>query len=63
MADGFRGDRRARGAAGMTWRAQGARGTDEGQANLVKAFESASGKDKGRCLLARDLSLKSVDDL
>ncbi|TDL16573.1 ribonuclease HII [Rickenella mellea] len=34
--------------------------TDEGQATLVKAFESAKGRDKGRCILAKELSLKSV---
>ena len=37
--------------------------TDEGQASLVKAFESAKGRDKGRCILAKELSLKSVGDL
>lgn len=37
--------------------------TDEGQASLVKAFESSKGRDKGRNVLARELSLKSVGDL
>ncbi|PAV16034.1 ribonuclease H2 subunit A [Pyrrhoderma noxium] len=33
--------------------------TDEGHASLVKAFESAKGRDMGRCILAKELSLKS----
>ncbi|OCB84711.1 hypothetical protein A7U60_g8233 [Sanghuangporus baumii] len=36
---------------------------DEGQGSLVKAFESPKGRDKGRCVLARELSIKSVEDL
>ncbi|KAI0734131.1 ribonuclease H2 subunit A [Fomitopsis betulina] len=36
---------------------------DEGQASLVKAFESGTGLDKGRCLVAKDLCLKSVASL
>ncbi|KAI0331912.1 ribonuclease H2 subunit A [Cubamyces sp. BRFM 1775] len=34
--------------------------TDDGQASLVKAFESATGRDKDRCIVAKDLNLKSV---
>ncbi|EJD06696.1 uncharacterized protein FOMMEDRAFT_165421 [Fomitiporia mediterranea MF3/22] len=37
--------------------------TDEGQASLVKAFETAKGREKGRCVLARELSIQSVGDL
>ncbi|KAH8118070.1 ribonuclease H-like domain-containing protein [Phellopilus nigrolimitatus] len=37
--------------------------TDEGQASLVKAFESSKGRDKGRCTLAKELSIKSVGSL
>jgi len=33
---------------------------DEGQASLVQAFESAKGREKDRCLVAKDLGLKSV---
>ncbi|KAI0782563.1 ribonuclease H-like domain-containing protein [Abortiporus biennis] len=33
---------------------------DDGQASLVKAFETSTGREKGRCLVTRDLSLKSV---
>ncbi|THH06425.1 hypothetical protein EW145_g4096 [Phellinidium pouzarii] len=36
---------------------------DEGQASLVKAFETSKGKDKGRCILAKELSMKNVVDL
>ncbi|KAI0058208.1 ribonuclease HII [Artomyces pyxidatus] len=36
---------------------------DDGQASLVKAFESGSGRDKDRCLVTRDLGLSSVDML
>lgn len=36
---------------------------DEGQASLVKAFESSKGKDKGRCILAKELSIKSISTL
>ncbi|KAI0661733.1 ribonuclease H2 subunit A [Cubamyces menziesii] len=34
--------------------------TDDGQASLVKAFESATGREKDRCMVAKDLNLKSV---
>lgn len=34
--------------------------TDDGQASLVKAFETAKGRDKGRCVLTRELGIKSV---
>ena len=37
-----------------------ARRTDDGQASLVKAFESATGREKDRCMVAKDLNLKSV---
>ncbi|KAF9532626.1 ribonuclease H2 subunit A [Crepidotus variabilis] len=37
--------------------------TDEGQASLIKAFESGKGLDKDRCALARDLHIRSVDTL
>ncbi|KAI0078839.1 ribonuclease H2 subunit A [Panus rudis PR-1116 ss-1] len=33
---------------------------DEGQSALLKAFESAIGRDKGRCAVAKDLGIKSV---
>lgn len=36
---------------------------DDGQASLVKAFESGTGLDKGRSLVAKDLCLKSVATL
>ena len=36
---------------------------DEGQESLVKAFESASGREKDRCAVTRDLSIKSVGAL
>ncbi|KAI0684100.1 ribonuclease H2 subunit A [Cytidiella melzeri] len=34
--------------------------TDEGQASLVQAFDSAKGRDKDRCPMTRDLCIKSV---
>jgi len=37
--------------------------TDEGQASLIKAFESGTGLDKGRCAVTRDLQIHSVDTL
>ncbi|KAI9060644.1 hypothetical protein FKP32DRAFT_1632731 [Trametes sanguinea] len=36
---------------------------DDGQASLIKAFESGTGRDKDRCAVAKDLSLKSVGTL
>jgi hypothetical protein len=33
---------------------------DEGQESLIKAFESATGRDKNRCVVAKDLSIRSV---
>ncbi|KIK63087.1 hypothetical protein GYMLUDRAFT_41399 [Collybiopsis luxurians FD-317 M1] len=33
---------------------------DEGQASLIKAFESAQGLDKDRCGLARELGIRSI---
>ncbi|KAF5377359.1 hypothetical protein D9757_007988 [Collybiopsis confluens] len=33
---------------------------DDGQASLIKAFESAQGLDKGRCGLARELGIRSI---
>jgi len=36
---------------------------DEGQASLVKAFETSTGREKDRCSVARDLGLKSVGTL
>ncbi|KAJ7475855.1 ribonuclease H2 subunit A [Mycena latifolia] len=33
---------------------------DDGQASLVQAFESAKGREKDRCAVAKDLGLKSV---
>lgn len=33
---------------------------DEGQASLTKAFESATGRDKDRCAVAKELNIKSV---
>lgn len=33
---------------------------DDGQESLVKAFESAKGRDKDRCTVTKDLSIKSV---
>ena len=37
--------------------------TDEGQASLIKAFETSKGPDKDRCLVAKDLQLSSVNTL
>jgi ribonuclease H2 subunit A len=37
--------------------------TDEGQASLIKAFETSKGLDKDRCLVAKDLQLSSVSTL
>ncbi|KAF8575972.1 ribonuclease HII [Ramaria rubella] len=37
--------------------------TDETQTSLVKAFESGSGADKGRCALAKELGIHSVSDI
>jgi hypothetical protein len=37
--------------------------TDEGQASLMKAFESASGRDRDRCAVAKDLNIKSMASL
>jgi ribonuclease H2 subunit A len=37
--------------------------TDETQTSLIKAFESGSGADKGRCALARELGIHSVGNL
>ena len=34
--------------------------TDEDQTALVKAFESATGRDKDRCAVTKDLGIKSV---
>ncbi|KAF5382214.1 hypothetical protein D9615_004337 [Tricholomella constricta] len=34
--------------------------TDEGQASLVKAFESGKGREKDRCAVAKDLKIVSV---
>jgi len=36
---------------------------DEGQTSLVKAFEGSKGHDKGRCSLAKDVALRSVNSL
>ncbi|KAK0204913.1 ribonuclease H-like domain-containing protein [Desarmillaria ectypa] len=33
---------------------------DEGQETLIKSFQSAQGLDKDRCIVAKDLSLKSI---
>lgn len=33
---------------------------DEGQASLVKAFETGKGPDKDRCMVTKDLKLASV---
>ncbi|KAJ3793888.1 ribonuclease H2 subunit A [Lentinula aff. detonsa] len=33
---------------------------DEGQASLIKAFESAQGLDKGRCGLTRELGIRTI---
>jgi len=35
--------------------------TDDGQASLIKAFESGKGLDKDRCAVTKDLHLRSVD--
>ncbi|KAF8149954.1 ribonuclease H-like domain-containing protein [Crassisporium funariophilum] len=35
--------------------------TDEGQASLIKAFESGKGLDKDRCAVTKDLHIRSVD--
>ena len=43
-------------AAAVKW-------TDEGQANLVNAFQNGSGVDKDRTAVARDLHLSSVTSL
>ncbi|OJT11467.1 Ribonuclease H2 subunit A [Trametes pubescens] len=37
--------------------------TDDGQASLMKAFESATGRDKDRCAVTKDLGLRSVGTL
>jgi len=37
--------------------------TDETQVSLIKAFESGSGGDKGRCAFAKELGIHSVGDL
>ncbi|KAF5359545.1 hypothetical protein D9756_003404 [Leucocoprinus leucothites] len=37
--------------------------TDEGQASLVKAFETGKGLDKDRCLVSKDLQLSSLSTL
>jgi hypothetical protein len=36
---------------------------DEDQKTLTKAFESASAGDKGRCFVAKELSISSVSAL
>ena len=36
---------------------------DEGQESLIKAFEGATGRDKDRCVVAKDLSIRSVGAL
>jgi len=36
---------------------------DDGDASLVKAFESATGLDKDRCVISKDLGLSSVGTL
>jgi len=33
---------------------------DEGQASLVKAFETGKGPDKDRCMVIKDLKITSV---
>ncbi|KAG5644390.1 hypothetical protein DXG03_008618 [Asterophora parasitica] len=43
--------------------AHAVRWTDEGQASLIKAFESGKGREKDRCAVARDLKLVSVATL
>jgi ribonuclease H2 subunit A len=37
--------------------------TDDDQKALAKAFEGATGRDKDRCTVARDLALKTVASL
>ncbi|CCM01387.1 uncharacterized protein FIBRA_03438 [Fibroporia radiculosa] len=37
--------------------------TDDGQASLIQAFESATGLDKGRCKITKDLCISSVATL
>lgn len=37
--------------------------TDENQASLVKAFDSAKGLDKGRATFAKELGIHSVSEL
>ncbi|KAH9935251.1 ribonuclease H2 subunit A [Amylocystis lapponica] len=37
--------------------------TDEGQTSLIKAFETATGRDKARCAVTKDLHIKSVGTL
>ena len=36
---------------------------DEGQAHLIQAFETGTGRDKNRCTIARELGIKSVGSL
>ena len=36
---------------------------DEGQARLIQAFETGTGRDKNRCTIARDLGIKNVGSL
>lgn len=36
---------------------------DEGQARLIQAFETGAGRDRNRCLIARDLGIKSLGSL
>ncbi|TFY70462.1 hypothetical protein EVG20_g2544 [Dentipellis fragilis] len=36
---------------------------DEGQASLVKAFETGAGREKDRCAVTKDLSIKSIASL
>ena len=33
---------------------------DDGEASLIDAFQSSSGRDKGRCAVTKDLSIRSV---
>ena len=37
--------------------------TDEGQASLIKAFETGKGLDKDRSAVTKDLNIKSVNIL
>jgi len=39
------------------------RRTDEGQASLIKAFETGKGLDKDRCTVTKDLHIRSLDTL